>query len=300
MFWNPCGWQKLAILILSISRGPSHGKPQVRYQTNSKSDFVVIAHQDDWQLFMGDLIAQRASAGDSITFIYLTAGDDGRDSVYWLAREQAALTSARVLTGPVGTGSVTVSCSTALVHAHSIRRCAAGATVSWFLRLPDGRRNGTGFARYGNQSMRKLRRKTTASITAVDRSATYHGWPDLVGTVGDLAQVGETAGTTTLHTTDPSIAINPHDHFDHRMTGLLVQDLRRAHNWRAWYYVGYALSTRAANRSADESRQKTSLFRAYDDAMISVNPKWSAYAEHPRFYSDCMVRTYARRAPAVQ
>ena len=247
---------------------------------------------------MGDVIAQRASAGDSITFIYLTAGDDGRDSVYWLTREQAALTSARVLTGPAERGSVAASCSTALVHTHSIRRCTTGATISWFLRLPDGRRNGAGFARYGNQSLRKLRRKTSASITAVDRSATYYGWADLVGTVADLARGSETSGMAILHTTDPSIAINPHDHFDHRMTGFVVQDVRRAQNWNAWYYVGYALSTRAANRSADQSREKTLLFRAYDDAMIGVNPKWSAYAEHPRFYSDCMVRTYARRAPA--
>ncbi|HST06650.1 MAG TPA: PIG-L family deacetylase [Gemmatimonadaceae bacterium] len=299
MFWTPNGW-RLAALTLSIGAGPGHRNGSIRYQANSTRDFVIVAHQDDWQLFMGDVIAQRASAGDSITFIYLTAGDDGRDSVYWLGREQAALASARVLTGPEDTGPAAASCSTALVRTHSIRRCTTKATISWFLRLPDGRRNGAGFARYGNQSLRKLRRTASASITAVDRSATYHGWADLVGTVADLARGSETSGTPILHTTDPSIAINPHDHFDHRMAGFLVQDVRRAQNWKAWYYVGYALSTRAANRSADQSRKKTLLFRAYDDAMIGANPKWSAYAEHPRFYSDCMFRTYARRAPVAR
>ena len=103
-----------------------------------------------------------------------------------------------------------------------------------------------------------------------------------------------------LHTTDPSITVNPHDHFDHRMTGLLVADLRKTRNWRARYYVGYALATRAANRSQDQAREKTAIFLAYDKEMMRVNRQWSAYAEHPAFYSQCMLRTYARSAPVPQ
>jgi hypothetical protein len=249
---------------------------------------------------MGDVVAERASAGDLITIVYLTAGDDGRDSVYWRAREKAALMSTTLLTITDAGHTALPSCSNTLVHTHSIRRCTIGTTVSWFLRLPDGRRNGAGFVRYGNQSLRNLRRKSIGSLTTVDRSATYQGWADLVGTISDLAGASGTSSSITLHTTDHSIAINPHDHFDHRMAGLLVQELRRGHDWKVWYYVGYALSTRAANRSVEQSRKKTILFRAYDDAMISVNPKWSAYAEHPRFYSDCMARTYARQATTIR
>lgn len=36
------------------------------------------------------------------------------------------------------------------------------------------------------------------------------------------------------------------------------------------------------------------LLVAYDRVMTEVNPRWNAYREHPRFYSDCMLRTYAR------
>ena len=78
------------------------------------------------------------------------------------------------------------------------------------------------------------------------------------------------------------------------MAGLLVADLRRKNNWNAEYYAGYALATRAANRSKVQARQKHALFLAYERVMTTVNPKWSAYREHPAFYSDCMVRTYAR------
>jgi L-ascorbate metabolism protein UlaG (beta-lactamase superfamily) len=111
--------------------------------------------------------------------------------------------------------------------------------------------------------------------------------------------VGELIGQSsenriTIHTTDPSVVLNPHDHFDHRMAGLLVADLRRKHKWNLVYYTGYALATRAANRSSDQMRVKTALFTAYDRVMTNVDVKWSAYRERPAFYSECMQRTYAR------
>lgn len=79
------------------------------------------------------------------------------------------------------------------------------------------------------------------------------------------------------------------------MAGLLVYNSRKQNRWNVMYYAGYALATRAANRSGDQVRQKTSLFLAYDKVMTGVNAKWSAYRERPAFYSECMLRTYARR-----
>lgn len=79
------------------------------------------------------------------------------------------------------------------------------------------------------------------------------------------------------------------------MAGLLVADSRRKNRWNVVYYAGYALAGRAANRSGDQARLKTTLFLAYDAAMTRINPKWSAYREHPGFYSECMLRTYERK-----
>src|SRR3989454_12590523 len=100
-----------------------------------------------------------------------------------------------------------------------------------------------------------------------------------------------------LHTTDPSITVNPHDHFDHRMTGLLVADLRKTRDWGGRYYVGYALATRAANRSQDQAREKTAIFFAYEKEMTRVKRQLGGYAEQPAFYSDLMARSYTRSAP---
>ncbi len=214
----------------------------VRYTSNTATphDVFVVAHEDDWQLFMGDVVAKRIKAGHSATFVYLTAGDDGRDSLYWQTRERAALQSTRAAIGPAAADSNAISCS----------------------------------------------------------SAIYHGWQDLKATVSNLISPGSASAEIVVHANDPSVPANPHDHFDHRMAGLLVNDLRNGQKWNTEYYVGYALATRAANRSADDAREKTAIFLAYDKEMIRVNKAWSAYAEHPAFYSECMLRTYARKARA--
>jgi hypothetical protein len=274
----------------------------VRYTSNTTAphDVFVVAHEDDWQLFMGDVVAKRIRAGHSATFVYLTAGDNGRDSLYWQTRERAALQSTRVATGPAAADSNAISCSTREISEHTIQKCVIANTESYFMRLPDGKRNGAGFARHDYQSLRRLRGKKIGTITAVDGSTSYHGWQDLMATVSNLIGLGLASAEIIVHANDPSVAANPHDHFDHRMTGLLVNDLRKGQTWSTWYYVGYALATRAANRSTDEAREKTAIFLAYDKEMMRVNKEWSAYAEHPAFYSECMLRTYMRKARSSQ
>src|SRR5260370_1371414 len=84
---------------LQLGIRTSVGPPRsVRHTSDStdKRDVFVVAHEDDWQLFMGDIVGKRIRAGHSATFVYLTDGDDGRDSLYWQTRERAALQSTRV------------------------------------------------------------------------------------------------------------------------------------------------------------------------------------------------------------
>lgn len=285
-------WSALA-LVLTARLG--FAQQSVRPLSNSVvgRNVFIIAHQDDWQLFMGDVVARSLRSGVPATFVYLTAGDDGRDSVYWRTRERAALSSTLVATGLAATGSDSVDCTSLSVLEHSIRQCVVGNTTSFFLRLPDGKRNGAGFASRNFQSMRRLRAGKITSISAVDGSSTYRGWKDLVATVNALIP-NVADSQNVVSTTDPSIVVNPHDHFDHRMAGWLVEELRRRRKFATRYYVGYALATRADNRSNEQAQLKGAIFRAYDQEMMRVDKTWSAYSEHPAFYSECMVRTYAR------
>jgi LmbE family N-acetylglucosaminyl deacetylase len=260
---------------------------------STQVDIAVVAHQDDWQLFMGDVLTHRLHSGNRGVFIYLTAGDDGRDSLYWQTRESAALRSTRIAAGI--SVAEPLACSVVRVRDHSIRKCSLGNTESYFLRLPDGKRDGKGFARYGYGSLRKLRSNQSSEISAIDASTTYRGWTDLEATVGAIADMNSSA--VTIHTSDPNVARNPHDHFDHRMAGVLVADLRKRQQLGAMYYVGYALATRAVNRSTAQTQAKTVLLLAYDREMTAVNKNWSAYQEHRAFYSECMQRTYVVRSP---
>lgn len=164
----------------------------VAFSANAQShtagslDAIVVAHQDDWQLFMGDVVARRVQSGNPVVFIYLTAGDDGRDSLYWATREQGALQSTPIAVGVAATDSTTDQCSIAKVLDHAIRKCTIANTEAYFFRLPDGHRNGIGFASHSYQSLRKLRRKRKTSISAVDGSAVYNSWADVMSTVGDV------------------------------------------------------------------------------------------------------------------
>jgi hypothetical protein len=247
---------------------------------------------------MGDAVADKIRAGSSVVLIYLTAGDDGRDSLYWATRERAALESTRAAAGTSAGDSANGLCSAEKILEHLVRKCTIANTESYFFRLPDGRRNGAGFAQYSNESLRKLRANRIRSISTVDGGTTYRGWADLTSTVSTLIGHATAGRSVTIHTSDPSILVNPHDHYDHRMAGLLVADLRQKNRWSVIYYAGYALASRAPNRSTNQARQKTALFAAYDRVMTQVDPKWSAFREHPAFYAECMVRTYGRSIAA--
>lgn len=271
----------------------------VRQQSNLAGvDVMVVAHADDWQVFMGDVVVERIKSRRRPVFIYMTAGDHGRESAYWRQRELGAMQSTRVA---LGFADSTGRCDFVLVRQHRIAHCKLGVSDSYFLRLPDGNRNGGGFALNRFESMRKLRASRVSSVTAVDSSTRYADWRDLSATVSGLVRmVADSAGSSViLHTTDPSIRINPHDHYDHRITGKLIETLLRENGWQGRYYVGYALAMRAPNRTTLQRQEKTEVFSAYDREMKQINPAWSAYREHPGFYAECMERTYSRSVTGV-
>ncbi|MDQ3674618.1 MAG: PIG-L family deacetylase [Gemmatimonadota bacterium] len=264
------------------------------------TDVFLVAHQDDWQLFMGDVAYKAIRRGNNIVFIYLTAGDENRGADYWRTRERAALQSTRLAAKVSDTAAAAsaTGCGSVLVLTHSIQRCALANTVSYFMRLPDGRRDGSGFEHNAFQSLRKLRAKKISAIMTADSSGTYSDWNDLTATVQELVRRERVMGSpVTLHVNDPNAAINPRDHSDHRIAGLAGAELRKNPGWGVVYYVGYALAGRPDNRSLAQIREKTALFLVYDREMLIANRAWSTYSERPRFYSMCMLRTYARKIP---
>lgn len=281
----------LALISGDVPALASRNIPSVR-----PTDFFLVAHQDDWQLFMGDIAFRTIRRGNHAVFIYVTAGDENREPDYWKTRERAALQSTRLAANV--TDTATSDCGTVVILEHAIRRCTIANTVSFFMRLPDGRRDGSGFERNAFQSLRKLRGRKIPMITTVDTSATYRGWTDVLATVQELVRrENSRASLVTIHASDPNAGINPRDHSDHRESGLIAASIRKNRGWTSIYYVGYALAARPDNRSREQASQKTALFLAYNREMMIANRAWSTYADRPRFYSMCMLRTYSRKIP---
>ena len=289
------GFIPLALLTLVSGLPPEQ---QRTISPPRPTDVFLVAHEDDWQLFMGDVVFKGVRRGNQSVLIYLTAGNENTDANYWRARERAALQSTRLATAVTDTGEVT--CATVALLARRIQRCAIANTVSYFLRLPDGRRDGAGFAHNAFQSLRKLHSTKVSAVSAVDTSTTYTSWTDLIATVEEIIRRERPGGSSvTVHANDPNAAINPGDHSDHQMAGLVATAMRTKVSAEVIYYVGYALAARPDNRTRSQAGQKSALFLAYDREMLIANRAWSTYSARPRFYSMCMLRTYARKVRAL-
>ena len=141
-------------------------------------EFFVQAHQDDWQLFLGDRAAGAVPTASKLVFVYTTAGDAGTSNTagYWQARERAVQASIDSMT-PASAWS----CANQTLNGHVIARCVKGSVVSYYMRLPDGNGTGQGYPPV-NGSLGRLRSGAIASLSAKDGSTTYTSWSDLVST----------------------------------------------------------------------------------------------------------------------
>lgn len=280
------------------ARSPSAGTitgPSVRASIGIASvtsvDVYLHAHEDDWQLFMGDHTNASVQAGRRVVLIYTTAGDAGRGSTYWHARETGAQASADAIT-PAGTWG----CATATVNAHPVRRCVKGNVVSYFMRMPDGNSSsGTG---YGFGSLSVLRDSGTAT-GALDGSTTYTSWSDFYNTVAGIitAESQDVAeASVTLNAPDYDPVLNPNDHPDHRATGDAGRAALGTHAWPQAWYVDYDTPNRPVNLSDSVYALKHLEFIAYDNQMVAAG--YESYANSTD-YNSWQQRTYFRTVGAV-
>jgi len=135
-----------------------------------------------------------------------------------------------------------------------------------FLRLPDGKRNGAGFARYGFQSLRSCARKKS-SHNCCRQERDIPGWSDLTATISSLIS----ADSATEHRRPHDRSEQKGQSHDHSITGSPASSYMISANATVdcEYYVGYALGTRAANRATGQAREKTAIFRGLRQEMIS-------------------------------
>ena len=69
-----------------VSRASRPASSGGRRMNASPPLFVIVAHQDDWQIFMGKEVYARLREGRRVVVIVTTAGDAGEDAWHWKSR----------------------------------------------------------------------------------------------------------------------------------------------------------------------------------------------------------------------
>ena len=237
----------LSILLLTVAVN-SYG------QYNAVS-FYVVAHQDQWQLFMGinaynDMLSGGAKdTPKKVVMIYTTAGDESCNGAplnvpYYLARHEGADHCVEFCADQWGSHE-TWTLSKDTISGHPILRTQYKNVVSYCLRLPGGCYDGG----LNGQCLAWLHNGTIPAMDAVDSSANYSGWDDLANTIRSIV-VKESSGINEiwLNTADTDRVINPGDHPD---------NIHTAH-------LGIAAV-------ADMPHVSLHLFREYSIAHLPVN-----------------------------
>ncbi|MFN3657740.1 MAG: hypothetical protein ACK4UO_10840 [Pseudolabrys sp.] len=266
--------------------------------------FYFAAHQDDWQLFMNPpAFGDTRDPATKCVFVHLTAGDAGlgmgsaeRRHPLYLAREAGARAAIRFMADPDWEAPADETAASETIDGHAIHCVRYRNTAAYFLRLPDGSPAGTGYAETGNRSLQRLAESRIDEIAAIDGSATYRGWQDLVTTLRVLvARERENAPAVHLHFHDPDADLNPDDHADHYMTGkaalAAAQGIGRA---QCTAHLGYAAMKRPENLSLpDRDRQ---------NAVYAVTLAAVAACDHPtawaHYDAEFIGRGYSRILPA--
>lgn len=236
----------------------------------SSSVFYVIAHEDDWQLFMNpNAYYDVQNPLSKVIFIYVTAGDAGfgvepaKPTIvpYYVARENAANSAIRFM-ADISSPPKESTSNTAILNGHSIHRIIYKNTASYFLRLPDGNGDGSGFANTGFWSLQQFRSGRAAKGSAIDGSTTYVHWKDLAATVKEMI-VSEMVGATdaTINIPESDTQLNIKSHPDHLNTSLLVEEaIDGLKCISRTFYLDYVTSGKPINLSPEDQDIKSGVF----------------------------------------
>ncbi len=220
----------------------------------------IAAHEDDDILFMNPDIQTGVAAGRCTLTVFVTAGDNGLNPVYWEGREAGARAAAAHMAGVEDDWTregLRLADGQTVVHDVLVGRPTVGLV---FLRLPDGG-SGAGFGATGSQSLQRLWQNSITSIDAIDGSARY----SRAGVVAALASLMTTFRPVLVRAHDHVGKFGDGDHSDHHGSAFFA---RAAHDLvterhRFTGYRGYGVAALAANLTAAQADAKLATFLAY-------------------------------------
>jgi LmbE family N-acetylglucosaminyl deacetylase len=227
----------------------------------------VVAHQDDDLLFMNPDLLHHIAAGHCVRTIYMTAGDAGQNSQYWLGRERGSQAAYASLLG-IDKKELWVQRTIKLADHEFITvvNPRGNRRISLvFMRLADGNINGKGFGASHHESLASLISNKLPRIQAVD-SQSYYTSDQLTGALSLLMKTYQPTEVNTQATTDLGRVF--HDHSDHTTAGQYTQRAHQAYMVQATpvpihFFVGYPIRGKPENISGEDLRRKEDAFMAY-------------------------------------
>lgn len=268
---------------------------QTQAQFTSVS-FSVQAHEDDWQLFMSSkIVADLNVSNRKVVFITLTAGDGSAGAAsyaptnipFYISRENGSVYSSKYAADitTVSTPQDVPVVSNVTINGKNIAKYTYKNTVNYFLRLPDGNGNGSGFNNNGFQSLEKLRNGTitamnvvgyTTSPPANGPAAYTYTWSQLTATIRQIILNEKITGTQSwVHTASTNTgSYNTGDHSDHIFSSWAVQDAVNIVTALSWVGINgfrdYNSSSYAANLNSVDHENASALFGLTNWGLIEA------------------------------
>ncbi len=237
----------------------------------------VVAHQDDDLLFMNPDIINTINGGMCTRTVYLTAGDSGQSTSYWIGRELGAEAAYDVMLGgkKQWTQHVVRLGAEQYVTIASPRDNPKISLI--FFNLPDGSPNGAGFAASRNESLSKLRSGAISEIHSADGQSKYNR-EQLVDALKKLMELYAISEVRIQADVETSLFTDHSDHIEggHFATEALDTynaTLPEGVNMPGHYYVGYPVHGYDANVMGEDLALKQAAFFAYaryDDGVCKT------------------------------
>ena len=242
----------LACIVLTLSSTFS-------FQAQTTRVFTV-AHQDDWQLFMNpNVFNSLQNDKDKTVIIHTTAGDAGagmgRDA-YYKAREEGAKRALRFLSNAYRSGAGLgdeMTREMVKIGAHELLRYRYRNAELYFMRLPDGNGDGSGYPIHEQKSLAKFYAREVVDFKAIDNSTTYTNKEDLLGTLRELIKSVHTTDSLQIHLSELDPTLNVDDHSDHQTTAKFVKEAVVGHfKGEFYYYINYQTGNLEPNLESNE------------------------------------------------
>ena len=254
----------------------------------------IVAHQDDDLLFLSPDLAHDIKKGNCVRTIYITSGDSGIDSSYWLSREQGSQAAYSTMTGLKSPWiqRVVIVANHEYIRVSNPQKNGYISLIS--LRLPDGNLKGQGFSASHYESLSKLESGKIGSIRSVTGQSVFTS----AQLTNVLALLINTYKPSEIHTqaTD-NFGLN--DHSDHMAVGRYVREAYQEVSSQTpasiRYYLGYSARQMPVNVTGSDLQEKQTAFLAYsqfDDAVCQSLEQCKTTLTYNAYLSRQYSRTY--------